>query len=333
MATFQRAAHYPLPAAVPRRSLAAWARHTALAVALSLGTAGLAVAIAGARDWAHDRTYPPVAPPDLAAALADERPVTVTITTPTWDRETVTVTVDTVRSDRRLWRQMHLGDWDAVSISLRERALETMLVGYAPVLRRAEWEGMGTADWDVVPQPMRAAAYLRMVHHWTAARAVGAEFGYSTAQMAQTIAAIVMAESWFEHRAFNENRYGNRDLGLAQCSDYCRRTVAAMAEAGELPFAPTDADYFDPRIGSYIATIWFERELQRAEGDVSLAIRAYHRGLDAAMDEKGDLYLAKVERLRDQYIRTQRASPSWAYLTARIMAGRAPLQPHYPSTR
>jgi Transglycosylase SLT domain len=161
------------------------------------------------------------------------------------------------------------------------------------------------------------------VHHWTETRAVGAEFALSPTHVAQAIAAIVMAESWFEHRAFNVNRYGNRDLGLAQCSDYCRRTIAAMAAAGELPFSPSEADYFDPRIGSYIATVWFERELRRADGDVSLAIRSYHRGLRAAMDEKGDLYLSKVERLRDRYIRTQGASPSWAYLTARIAAGRA----------
>ena len=77
------------------------------------------------------------------------------------------------------------------------------------------------------------------------------------------------------------NRYGNRDLGLAQCSDYCRRTIAAMAAAGELDFSPTEADYLDPRIGSLIATVWFERELRRSAGDVSLAIRAYHRGLEA----------------------------------------------------
>lgn len=318
MEAFSRAAHYSGSATAPRLSLAAWARHTAIAVAVSLGAAGAATSMAAMRDWAHDRTSPSVARPDLVAALADERPVTVTITTPAWTRETVTVTVDAVRSDRSLWRQMHLGDWDMVSAPLRERALDTMLVGYAHVLRRATWDRMTTADWDVVPQPMRAAAYLRMVHHWTAARAVGAEFGLSTAHAAQTVAAIVMAESWFEHRAFNENPYGNRDLGLAQCSDYCRRTIAAMAAAGELPFSPSDADYLDPRIGSYIATTWFERELRRAEGDVSLAIRAYHRGLEDAMDEKGDVYLAKVERVRDRYIRTQRASPSWEYLTARI---------------
>ena len=329
MAAFSRAAHYPSPAVarpersrgVPQLLLGAWARHTAAAVAVSLAAAGAAAGVAAGRDWVHDRTAPPVVAPDLAALLADRRPVTITMTTPAWTRETVTVSVDAVRSDRSLWRQMHLGDWDMVPRPLRERALDTMLVGYAKVLRRAAWDRMTTADWDVVPQPIRAAAYLRMVHHWTASRAVGAEFGLSTTHIAQTIAAIVMAESWFEHRAFNENRYGNRDLGLAQCSDHCRRTIAAMAAAGELHLSPTEADYLDPRIGSYVATVWFERELRRSGGDVSFAIRAYHRGSESAMDEKGDAYLAKVERLRDQYIHAQRASPSWAHLTARIAAG------------
>ena len=309
--------------ASPLLSLGAWARHTAFAVAVSLGASGAAAMSAAVRDWAHDRMGPAVPRPDLVAALADETPVTVTITTPSWTRETVTVTADIVRSDRSLWRQMQLGDWDMVATPLREAALDTMLVGYGRVLRRSTWHRMTTADWDVVPQPMRAAAFLRMVHHWTVARAVGAEFGLSSTHVAQTIAAIVMAESWFEHRAVNENAYGNRDLGLAQCSDPCRRTISAMAAAGELPFSPSDADYLDPRIGSFIATAWFERELRRAAGDVPLAIRAYHRGLEAAMDVKGDAYLAKVERLRDHYIRTQRASPSWAYLTARIAAGGA----------
>ena len=98
-----------------------------------------------------------MAPPDLAAALSDETPVTVSITSPTWTRETITVTVDTVRSDRRLWRQMHLGDWDTVATPLRERALTTMLVGYAHVLRRADWDVRG-ADEIMVELDVEDAA-------------------------------------------------------------------------------------------------------------------------------------------------------------------------------
>ena len=81
MTASHQVALYADPATVPRPfSLVAWARHTAFAVAVSVGTSGAAAAIAAARDWVHDRTAAPVvAAPDLAAALADERPVIVSI--------------------------------------------------------------------------------------------------------------------------------------------------------------------------------------------------------------------------------------------------------------
>jgi hypothetical protein len=69
-----------------------------------------------------------------------------------------------------------------------------------------------------------------------------------------------------------------------------------MAADGETPFAPTESEYFDPSIATRVAIVRFERELRRAEGDVELAIRAYHRGLDNAMDERGTAYVANVLR-------------------------------------
>jgi hypothetical protein len=242
----------------------------------------------------------------------------ITVTTPEWTQVPLLVTMDALRSNRILWRRMHLGDWDRVPEHARERALDVMLVGYRAVLSPAAWPDMTVTDWDLVPQPMRAVAYLRMIRHWVANRQVGTEFGLRTSQVAQAVAAIVMAESWFEHRAVNENPYGNRDLGLAQCSDPCRARLASMAAAGEISDAPLEEDYLDPRVGTWVATVWFERELRNAGGDVPRAIRAYHRGLPAAMDEKGDAYLEKVERLRDDYIRTQRASPAWDHLIRRV---------------
>ena len=90
-----------------------------------------------------------------------------------------------------------------------------------------------------------------------------------------------------------------------------------MAFFDEIAFFPIEPDYFNPWTATRIATVWFERELLRSGGDVDLAIRAYHRGQDSAMDEKGDGYLRRVRRLRESYIRTQRASPSWAFLASR----------------
>ena len=43
-----------------------------------------------------------------------------------------------------------------------------------------------------------------------------------------------MAESWFDHRAFFENEWGNRDIGLGQCSNRCRRELARMARRERL---------------------------------------------------------------------------------------------------
>jgi hypothetical protein len=177
---------------------------------------------------------------------------------------------------------------------------------------------MAAGQWDDIPQPIRSIAYLRMIWHWAIVENIGAEFGLAPEKLAQTIGAIVMAESWFEHRAVNENAWGNRDLGLAQCSDYCRETITAMVATCEILFRPREDDYFNPWTASRIATVWFERELLNAGGDIDLATRAYHRGIRLALDEKGDAYLARVQGLRERYIRAQTGSESWKFLAREI---------------
>lgn len=261
----------------------------------------------------------PAAPPTPLQALSNLRPVSITLTTPAWKKVPLEVTVDRLRADRTLWQQMHFGDWDSVPREIREGALTRMIQAYRDIFAGPRvWREMDAADWDRIPQPIRSMAYLRMVWYWARAEALGWEFGLEAETLAPTVAGIIMAESWFEHRAVNENEWGNRDLGLAQCSDYCRETMAEMALSGEVLFAPTDADYYNPWIATRVATVWFERELVRAGGDVPLAIRAYHRGLDNAMDERGDAYLAAVRRLRERYVVTQQASPSWRFVARRV---------------
>jgi hypothetical protein len=258
-------------------------------------------------------------PPSPLRALSDRRLVSVTITTPSWRKVRWVVTVDTLRTDHRLWRQMHFNDWDAIPAEYRDPALLAMVGSYRPLFAGpAVWRQMRVADWDQVPQPIRAMVFLRMIWFWARYEELGAEFGVPPTRLATTVASIVMAESWFEHRAINVNQWGNRDLGLAQCSDYCRAALAQMAADGEIAFTLSDPDYFNPWIATRVATVWFERELLNAAGDVNLAIRAYHRGLDNAMDEKGDVYHARVVRLREQYIRSQRVSPTWQLLTREI---------------
>jgi hypothetical protein len=288
-----------------------------------LGTAAVSVLAVGGsvrlHEFATARNIPHVAPaPSLLESIGDRRLVAITLTTPDWTKVRRVVTVSTLRTDRRLWRQMHVGDWDLVPEAIREPAIRNMVNAYAASFEGPRrWRRMSAADWDAVPQPIRAMAYLRMIWHWAAAERVGVEFGLEPRRVAQTIGAIVMAESWFEHRAINENEWG-RDLGLAQCSTFCQQIVTVMGLTGAIRFAPTEADYFNPWMATRVATVWFKRELIRAEGDIDLAIRAYHRGIDDAMDEKGDTYLARVLRLRRQYVREQTASAAWRFLAEEI---------------
>lgn len=296
----------------------AGAAQWALVVALLLVAARISAAVLpGLVDLlAASRVVRPVPParPALLRSLTDTRPVLVT-TTVQWRKSTVSTIADRVVHDRSLWREMHFEDWDKMPRALRERALISMLRAYRDVLSGpAVWRAMRTADWDVVPQPVRAIAYLRMTAYWSVHDNVGGAFGLDPRRVAQTVGAIVMAESWFEHRAVNTNPWGNRDLGLAQCSDYCRAEMAAMAERGEIFFAPQEDDYFNPLIATRVATTWFARELQRSGGDVELAIRAYHRGIENALDAKGDAYLERVLAKRLRYVRTVGAPPAWRFL-------------------
>ena len=306
---------------VPARTGLRWRRVVKWVAGLAL-TALLAAAIVVAlRVYAFVNepvALPVVRPLDPVASLTDTTPVRIT-TTVAWTKIPEVVTVHRLVTDATLWRRMHFDDWDRVPPSVRERGLAAMIERYADVFEGPRvWRTMTVFDWDRVPQPIRAMAYLRMIWSWARVEEVGVEFGMRPDILAQTVAAIVMAESWFEHRAVNENPYGNRDLGLAQCSDHCRRVMGEMAAAGEIAFSPDEEDYFDPWIATRVATVWFERELWRAAGDVELAIRAYHRGIDDAFDEKGDVYLRGVRRKRARYILNQDPPPAWRFLTASI---------------
>jgi hypothetical protein len=297
-------------------------RRRLLAGLVMMSAAGLIAAGAALYFFVNALELPEAGqPPEPLTVVSDARPVTVQTTAPDWRKVTVKTTVDRLRTDRTLWRRMHLDDWDRVAVVLREQALRNMLLAYGGVLQPGRWRDLVTTDWDSVPQPIRAVAFTRMIWHWARIEALGAEFDAASERLAQSVAAIVMAESWFEHRAVNVNPWGNRDLGLAQCSDHCRATISEMFEAGAITFNPRDDDYFNPLIGTRVATVWFERELLLSAGDVNLAIRAYHRGQENALDGQGDAYLARVLSLRDRYITAQTASASWRYLTAQVRAG------------
>lgn len=261
---------------------------------------------------------PVVRPLDVIETLTDTTPIHI-MTTVAWTKIPQVVTVHRLLTDRPLWGRMHFDDWDRVSTDVRERGLTAMIRAYADVFEGPRvWRTMTVFDWDRIPQPIRAMAYLRMIWYWARVEEVGTEFDLKPENLAQVIAAIVMAESWFEHRALNENEFGNRDLGLAQCSDHCRRMMTEMAAAGEVAFAPEADDYFDPWVATRVATVWFQRELRRTDGDIEWAIRAYHRGVTNAYDDKGDVYLQGVRRRRDRYVLNHNAPASWRFLVKSV---------------
>jgi hypothetical protein len=73
---------------------------------------------------------------------------------------------------------------------------------------------MDANDWDAVPQPLRMIAFPMMLEYWTACYGLSESSGVAAVELTATLSAIVMAESWFDHRAWFENQWGNRDIGL-----------------------------------------------------------------------------------------------------------------------
>lgn len=260
---------------------------------------------------------------ERARAAAYEAPLTVR-TTVAWTKVPTQVTPAEVRSDPTLWRRMLFNDWDLVPADLRRAGLQRLWNAYRHVLcQPGTWDAMTVHDWDWIPQPIRAVAYTQMVRYWSGFYHVGAEFALPRGVVTETLIAIVMSESWFEHRAVNATVSGNTDLGLAQASDYTRASLARLRAAGTIDFAPAkDEDYFDPWQASRVVAVWFGIMLDEVGGDLATAIRAYHRGGPSARAGEGQEYLDAVRRRRSRYLRPGGHSPTWEYLR-RLAACRA----------
>ncbi|MGH9140562.1 MAG: hypothetical protein ACRD3J_13050, partial [Thermoanaerobaculia bacterium] len=147
-----------------------------------------------------ETTLPSVPQPDLVSSLFDTTPVTVVFTVGglkvPWH-----TTADDIRSNLTLWRSMHLAEWNDVPESLRREGLDRMLERYRSVLANPPvWDRMDADDWDGVPQPVRTVAYRNMVAYWAGYYKVGVKYGLQSGAVADTLAAVVMTESWFEHR-------------------------------------------------------------------------------------------------------------------------------------
>jgi hypothetical protein len=257
----------------------------------------------------------------LPARLWDQTPIQV-VTTAAWRKIPTTVTVDRVRSDPSIWRRMFVDDFDRLPEPLRAESLEAMWRRYGHLVHApAQWDRMTPRDWDLVPQPVRAWAFVEMVRYWSGYYQTGASFGLPRGTVTNTMAAILMIESGFVHRARYTNGAGNRDIGLAQASDWTRAALPRLKLAGTIDFAPErEGDYDDPWQATRVLVIWFALMLDETRGDLDAAIRAYNRGAPLARAGAGADYHRLVVDRRRRYFRDESTSVTWEFFRDRTAA-------------
>jgi hypothetical protein len=277
------------------------------------------IAVLGAAVLVADRSLSSVAPSlptvpsiDNSRLFGDPTPIHVTMTAGGL-RAPWTTTVDELARNDIMWQRMALEDWNAVPSELRHAAFALMLQRYGGLLNQpAVWDRMKPENWDRVPQPIRTVAFRRMVAYWSGFYKVGQQYGLSSQRAAEVLAAVVMSESWFDHRAHARNRDGTLDIGLCGASEYARHQVRELHERGHVDVSFADADYYDPWKATRFAAVWLSLMLEESGGDLELAVAAYNRGTANARDSLGVQYLAQVNRRLSRFIRNQRAPDAWS---------------------
>ncbi len=289
---------------------------------LSVGTVVSAITVVGlvvtgAVIWLRaslETILPRVESPDLLNIWFDRTPVTVIYVVES-QRVPWQTTADDIRSNLTLWRHMHLAEWNSVPKALRQEGLDRMLARYRTLLMNPRvWDTMRPEDWDLVPQPMRTLAYRQMTAYWSGYYDVGRKYELSPRVVADTLSAIVMTESWFEHRGQYMNRDGTRDIGLGGASAYARERLRQLYAAGLVDVELTEEAYDNPWMATRFVALWMSLMLDEAGGDLDLAVRAYNRGMSAAHDSAGTAYLAMVHRRLSRFIQNQNAPPAWSYV-------------------
>jgi hypothetical protein len=249
--------------------------------------------------------------------LLIDPPLVVTITAgqehPPW-----ATTASLLTHSRLLWRLMSLSDWNTVPTELREESLDRMMTAYrAELIDPRRWDHMHARDWDQVPQPIRTVAYREMTAFWTGFYGLGDRHQLDPAAVRETLAAVIMTESWFDHRALHVDETGNRDIGLAQASDFARARMRVLAANGVVDVAFDDAEYENPWPATRFLAIWMGLLLDENGGNLWRSVRAYNRGSARADDQRGNEYAATVQRRLRRFIRNLDAPPAWSFVWRR----------------
>ena len=279
----------------------------------------LIIAVHGADRWWRATTIASIPPAPSPASGLFIAPVPLSITVSAAGQRAPWLTTDQdVRDNVELWKRMHLEDWNAVPEPLRAAGLDNMLRRYTAVINTpAVWDHMTVFDWDEVPQPIRTVAYRRMVAYWAGFYAVGAAFALPPWLVADTLSAMVMSESWFDHRARSRNRDGTWDLGLAQASQFARQRIRQLHARGLVDVEFADEDLANPWRATRFIAVWMTLMLDEKDGDLERAVRAYNRGSADAMDSLGAKYWATVQQRLTRFIRNGDSPPAWDHLWRR----------------
>jgi hypothetical protein len=266
--------------------------------------------------WLRTTTIQSMPSPPVPATGLFAAPIPIAVTVSTaGQRAPWIATEEEVRDSPELWKRMHLEDWNSVRPNLRAASLDNMLRRYADILNNpAAWDRMSAFEWDAVPQPIRTVVYRRMIAYWSGFYHVGSAFNLPAAKTSETLAAIVMSESWFDHRARSVNRDGTWDVGLAQASVFARQRLRELHASGGVDAALTEDDYDNPWMATRFVALWMNLMLEESNGDLERAVRAYNRGTADAHDSLGAGYFATVQQRLSRYIWNLDAPPSWDYV-------------------